>query len=126
MMSQFVLSEVGACVVSLMFGVGVGLLAGHDSRRVRHGAVLVTVGFVVQLFAYPPERAVWAAPVFVIALGVAALLSDVARYGASPLLIGQSYWQKVALMLAHGRRIKSAARVRPGGSLGKSVEEGKW
>lgn len=108
-MSEFVTSEIGVYLMSLVFGIGVGLLLEAESRRTWAGALLVTAVFVALLATSLP-RAVWAVPIFVVALGVTALLSTVARFGSSPLLVSEPYWRKVVLTFVHGRRIRSAAR----------------
>lgn len=70
--------------------------------------MLVVAAFGVQGALFQPD-AVWAAPLFVIVIGITSLLSTVQRYSRSPLLVGEPYWRKVLLVFAHGRKVRSAA-----------------
>lgn len=108
-MSEFLTNEAGVYLASLVFGIGLGLLIKAESRRAWVGFVLVFVVFLALIWPYL-TRAVWAGPLFVVALGVTALLSAAAEHGSSPLAVGEPYWRKVLLLFIHGRKVSAAAR----------------
>jgi hypothetical protein len=107
-MTDFVTSDVGVCLISVAIGVGVGLMAEPRSRRSWIGSLLVTAGYVVLLVALTPST-IFAAPLFVVATALTALICDVVRYSQSPLLRGEPGWRKVLLVFVHVRTIRAAA-----------------
>ena len=109
MLSQLIENEVGVYVVSLAIAVGVGLMLDLSSRRAWIGSLLVTGAFVV-LGLTVFSGAVWAVPIYVVVVVVAALLSETHRLADSPLLAGEPYWKRVALTASHGRAVREAAK----------------
>lgn len=107
-MTGFLTSDVAVHVMSMVVGVGVGLVVEAGSRRVWVGSMLVVAVFIGQTAIYQPS-AVWAAPLLVVALGVTALIVAAVHYSQSPLLAGEPAWRKVIFMLAHGRKVRAAA-----------------
>jgi hypothetical protein len=107
-MNEVLTSEVGVYVMSILVGVGIGLVSDAWSGRVWVGSMLVVAAFVIQISTYRPS-AIWAAPLLVLALGVTALVVVTHRYSHSALLAGEPLWRKVLLVFAHGRKVREAA-----------------
>lgn len=108
-MMEFLATEGGMYVLSLVAGIGMGLLFDIESRRSWVGTVLVVAVFILLILNAQPGAA-FTAPLSIVALGLTTLLSTVARYSQTALLVDEPYWRKVVLTLTHGRQIRSAAR----------------
>lgn len=121
MLIDFVASGPGVLLMSIMLGVGVGLMTKSDSVASWVGSLLIT-GVVVLGAATFWSNTPWAAPVYALALGLTSLLGIVRRYSDSPLLDGEPYWRKVALTLVHARAIRRAALVHREGRASAARE----
>lgn len=118
-MDELLTGEFGTYVMSVLVGVGIGLVSEARSRRVWVGSMFVVAAYVIQVSLSQPS-AMWAAPLLVLALGITALAVVVGRYSNSPLLAGEPYWRKVLLVFAHGRKVRDAARREDSPDLGDS------
>lgn len=109
MLNQLVESEAGVYLLTFLLALGVGLMSDTASRGTWIGSLLITGVFVV-LAATVFSDAPWAAPIYVIAYVIAALMSETRRLARSPLLVSEPYWKKIVLTATHPRKIRAAAR----------------
>jgi len=107
MLNEFIANEAVVYLLSFVLAIGVGLVLNGDSRRAGIGSMLITAVFVIVVSTRGSDAPL-AVPLYVVTLGIVAVLSAVRRYSDSSLLVGEPYWRKVMLMFAHGGKIRSA------------------
>jgi lysylphosphatidylglycerol synthetase-like protein (DUF2156 family) len=108
MIAEFTSSPQGAYVLSLVLGLAVGLVAMMRGFRAWLATMLVTIA-VVLLASSCTNDAPFAVPLYVVTLGVTAIVLAAADLRDSPLLVDEPWWRKVLLVAVHGRVVREAA-----------------
>ena len=73
------------------------------------GALIVIATFVLLLTAAAPSP-LWATPILVVTFGITATLVEVHLQKEHPLLKGEPFPRRVALILFHSRELKTATK----------------
>jgi hypothetical protein len=127
MITEFIDSATGAYALSLLGGVGVGLIATDRSERGLVASSLISVVFVL-LASTRTADAVFAAPLYVLTVVFTSLVVDVGRFAGNPLLVDEPLWRRAFLVFAHPGALRDAAREQDGvlsEASGISNEDGR-
>ncbi|OZD55613.1 hypothetical protein CH252_07100 [Rhodococcus sp. 06-1477-1B] len=99
----------GGVLLGCGLGIGLGLLVNPRSARAWVGMVLVVAVFVLSVSLASAEL-FWAVPVFAAAFGITITVVDAHIRRNEPLLAGESFARRVALVLFHPKELKAAAQ----------------
>ncbi|MFJ4161199.1 hypothetical protein [Microbacterium testaceum] len=109
MMEVFAIG-IGGALLGCGVGVGLGLLMDLRSARAWIGLILVLSAFVLVVTS-SSSLLFWCVPVLAVAFGITVTLVEAHTRRGDPLLAGESFARRVALILFHAKELKAAAKI---------------
>ena len=108
-MMEMLATSIAGGVLGCAVGVGLGLLMNTRSVRAWVGMGLVVAAFVLMVINVSSEFP-WSVPLFAITFGITITLVEAHTRREDPLLIGEPFARRVALILFHAKELKAAAK----------------